>query len=118
MRVGAILALAILLAACQMNQTKSAAVAATPGEVLASLRDNPEAELSEKEGWTVAVLPNETGRTVWSFPPEEHEAYPAMVKQTVVVENGSEFAETSAQCSGSQSVCNALLGEFHRTIAD
>lgn len=118
MRMGAILALAVLLAACQVNQTNSVAVATTPGEILASLRDNPEAELSEKAGWTVAVVPNEAGRTVWSFPPEEHEAYPAVVKQTVVVENGSEFAETSAQCSGSQSACNALLSEFHRTIAD
>lgn len=85
---------------------------------MASLRDNPETQMSEKEGWTIAVVPNEAGRTVWSFPPEAHPAYPAVVKQTVVVENGSEFAETSAQCTGSQSVCNALLAEFHRAIAN
>ncbi len=79
-------------------------------KVLAELKLNPEIEMRKNRGWTIAR--SDTLRSIWSFAPENHEAYPSYVKREVVEENGTVFIETTAQCGATKTVCDKLVQDF------
>ncbi|WP_373987900.1 hypothetical protein [Duganella sp. BuS-21] len=79
-------------------------------EALAGLRAKPGTEISNQGGWTIAIEPDT--KVIWSFAPESHPAYPALVKRAVVSQNGSVFVKMDVKCQASKSACDALVREF------
>ncbi len=82
----------------------------SPSEALAALRIKPGVEISVQRNWTIAVEPER--HVIWSFAPEQHPAYPAVVKRTFVQKDGIASERMQVKCRASKSACDALVREF------
>jgi hypothetical protein len=85
----------------------------TVAEALEALKAKPGVTLSvtQPDAWVIISEPDR--RTVWSFTPESHYAYPAVVKRTIKVDaNGNVFVETGALCQAQKAPCDRLIQEF------
>ncbi|HEU4618500.1 MAG TPA: hypothetical protein VFV10_10685 [Gammaproteobacteria bacterium] len=87
---------------------------ATVEAALAGLRSDPNAKFSTQEGWTV-VASQEHGRAVqWFFTPQDHPAYPSVVKRTVGENRGVGVIDMAALCEVEQSECDRLIEDFRQ----
>ena len=84
----------------------------TPAAALEALRTKPGVDVSMRDGWTIVSDPNE--RTVWSFTPASHPAYPAVVKRMVVTTPDAIGIRTSVLCGASPDACTHLVDEFKK----
>ena len=75
------------------------AVAATPG-----------ATISQQGGWL--IVEDKAARSLWSFVPNDHEAYPAAVKRTVAQRDGRAFIDMSILCEAPKPACDRLAESF------
>jgi hypothetical protein len=82
----------------------------SPTEALAALRTKPGVEISVQRNWTIAVEPERY--VIWSFAPQQHPAYPAVVKRTFLQKDGSTSEKMQVKCQASKSACDALVREF------
>ena len=66
---------------------------------------------TKPDGWVIA---NDTSPfTVWSFTPEGHYAYPAVIKREVKQnDKGGVFIEMTALCQAEKEPCDRLIKEF------
>jgi len=79
-------------------------------EALAGLGAKKGTEISKQGDWTIVIEPDKN--VIWSFAPENHPAYPAMVKRAVISEHGSVFVKMDINCKASKEACDALVHEF------
>lgn len=79
-------------------------------EALAGLRSKPGTEMSVQGKWTIAY--ESAAHVIWSFAPEDHPAYPAVVKRAVVVRDGKTMIDMGVICQASKSACDGLVREF------
>jgi hypothetical protein len=77
---------------------------------LADLKSKPGVEVAEQNGWTIVADPAE--KTVWSFAPSGHVAYPAAVKRATVEKDGKVWIEMKVLCQAEKAPCDALVEEF------
>ena len=82
----------------------------SPLETLERLKNDPNSKIRKNRGWT--VINDEKNRTIWSFPPDNHPAYPSAVKREVVSKDGKIYLETSVSCKGKKKVCDKLVQDF------
>ncbi len=82
----------------------------SPEELLLELRSDGETQIREERSWVVAT--SEKLRTVWSFPPKGHSAYPSYVKREVVEKDGAVYMETNVRCGAAKSQCDQLVKDF------
>jgi hypothetical protein len=88
---------------------------ATVAAVREALRGDPTATFREQQGWTV-VASREHGQAVeWFFTPEGHPAHPAVIKRTVVEQDGVGTIDMAALCQTTQEACDSLLEDFKET---
>lgn len=85
-------------------------------EALAALRAKPGTEVSKQGNWTIAI--ERDMDVFWSFAPEGHPAYPAMVRRAVVSHDGTISVNMNVQCQASKSACDKLVREFIRLNED
>jgi hypothetical protein len=86
----------------------------TVAAALEALRSDPAAKFSTQQGWTV-VASSEHGRAVqWFFTPQNHPAYPAVVKRVVGERRGVGIIDMTALCQVSQSECDRLIDDFRQ----
>jgi hypothetical protein len=79
----------------------------------AALKNDPNAEVREQDGWTIIqTREGEKSMSIWSFSPPSHPAYPAVVKRTIYEEDGSVMMKTNALCQASKSECDKLMAQF------
>ena len=116
---------ALLLAAAALayaSAANAAAADATPigyasvAAARAALSADRTATTRDQQGWTV-VASRENGAAVeWFFTPETHAVYPAVIKRTVVEEDGVGMIEIAALCeTASQDPCDQLIEDFRQT---
>ncbi len=79
-------------------------------ETLSELKDNPEIQVRNSSGWTIAT--KEGGRIIWSFTPNSHPAHPSYVRREVLERDGSVYIDTKARCSASKNICDRLVQDF------
>jgi hypothetical protein len=79
-------------------------------EFLDHLRSDPNVQVRVDRGWQIAAVKSE--RTIYSFTPVIHPAYPSYVKREVIEQNGSVFIKTSAHCGAEKNVCDQLVKDF------
>jgi hypothetical protein len=82
----------------------------SPEALLLKLKSDGEIQIREERGWIVAA--SDKLRSIWSFPPTGHPAYPAYVKREVVEKDGSIYIETSVRCGAEKSECDKLVKDF------
>jgi len=89
---------------------------ASVGAARAALSADRTATTRDQQGWTV-VASRENGAAVeWFFTPETHAVYPAVIKRTVVEEDGVGMIEIAALCeTASQEICDQLIEDFRQT---
>lgn len=82
---------------------------------LDALKARPGVAVTVQEGWTIAD--DKANGTLWSFAPEWHPAYPAVVRRTVVNADGQPLIKMNTLCQGAREACDALADEFRRVNA-
>lgn len=87
----------------------------TVSEALTSLKNKPGTSITvtKPDGWTIV---NETSPefAVWSFAPQGHYAYPAVVRRTIKNANGQVYVVTAALCQADKLSCDKLIREFQQ----
>lgn len=79
-------------------------------EALKTLKSKSNSKVSNYEGW---IIVNDTDeKAVWSFAPEEHDAFPSVVKREVAERDGSIFISTQVRCGAKKSDCDKLVQDF------
>ena len=84
----------------------------TPQSLLATLRQNPDVQVQQQEGWTLAI--DETHQRIWLFTPPTHAAHPAALKRELVEQDGVLVVRTGILCGASKVVCDGLMQETGR----
>ena len=87
----------------------------TVSEALETLKTKPgvNVNFTKPDDWTIINEPD--GRTVWSFTPPAHYAYPAVVKRELKVRANSDvYIETRALCQAEKVACEKLIEEFNQ----
>ncbi|MCG7545802.1 molecular chaperone DnaJ [Pseudoalteromonas sp. MM17-2] len=79
-------------------------------EALEALKSDPNAEISESEGWV--IVNDNTNKALWSFAPKAHPSYPSIVRRAVVERNGQIGITTEVKCAAKKSVCDSLVKDF------
>lgn len=82
----------------------------TVAVALADLRSRSGVEISTQQGWTIAE--EKASRTVWSFAPSDHPAYPSAVKRQVLQTGDGTSLQMSVLCEATKAPCDALVRSF------
>lgn len=82
-------------------------------DALAALQKNPDAKVSHPSGWTVFAI-QKPEVAVWSFVPQGHEAYPAVVRRLVRKTDEGTFVEMKVLCEAKQDACRRLALHFQQ----
>lgn len=85
---------------------------ASVAAALADLRTRPGVKFRTENGWTVAE--DMKNRTIWSFAPAGHPAYPSAVKRQLVEDGAGTSLGMSVSCEATKEPCDALVREFEQ----
>jgi hypothetical protein len=85
-------------------------------DALAALKKSPDAKLSHPGGWTTYAI-QKPEVAVWSFVPQGHEAYPAVVRRLVRKTDEGTFVEMKVLCEAKQDACRRLAVHFQQMTA-
>jgi hypothetical protein len=80
------------------------------GAALKELKAKPGVQVSVQDGWT--TIEDKAADAAWSFAPQGHPGYPAVIKRSVVVRNGKPEIDLRIQCQARKAACDKLLAEF------
>lgn len=81
----------------------------SPAEALTQLRVNPDVQVGEREGWTLAY--DRRLHTAWAFAPPRHSSYPSVVRRTYIQREGKVFVDMAMLCFASTDACAELARE-------
>ena len=81
-------------------------------QVLESLKSTQSAVFRTQNGWTIINVDNEQEKSIYSFTPESHPAYPSIVKREIVEKDGSIHINMSVKCGATKDVCDKLVQQF------
>ena len=79
-------------------------------DALTALRAKPGVEIRNQGGWT--IVDDLKNYVIWSFAPEGHAAYPAVVKRAIVQKDGRIAVNMGVKCESTKEACDALVREF------
>ena len=79
-------------------------------KALEALKANPNAKISELNGWT--IVSDGDARALWSFAPPEHPSYPSVVRRAVVERDGQVGITTQVNCGAEKPICDQLVKDF------
>lgn len=83
-------------------------------EALASLKAKPGVSISKPDGWVIITEPA-PAFAIWSFTPEGHYAYPAVVRRAIKQEpTGAVSVDMTALCQAEKDPCDRLIREFQQ----
>lgn len=77
-----------------------------------ALDSDPDAVLTEYEGWKVYKKKLDGTYELWSFTPFVHAANPTVVKRTIQQKGGELTIVMSALCEAATNVCDDLIEDF------
>ncbi len=77
---------------------------------LEALRARSDVKVTEQDGWFIINDPVST--TLWSFTPMGHPAHPAVIKRSVVEQNGGTYLDMKGLCQAKKEPCDKLMEEF------
>ncbi len=85
-------------------------------EALEALKSKPHAQVNvtQPDGWTIVNEPP-PNFAVWSFTPQGHPAYPAVVRRTTrQAPDGNVSVEMVALCQAAKEPCDQLIRDFQQ----
>ena len=81
-------------------------------QALDKLKNNPDAKFRVTRGWTVVNINTADEKSIYSFTPESHPAYPSIVKRETIEQDGSIYIDMSVNCNASKKACDSLVQQF------
>jgi hypothetical protein len=84
----------------------------TVAAALEALKAKKGVAVSDHGGWT--VVEDKAAQAYWSFTPPGHPAHPAVVKRTVISENGGASMRMTALCQAAKEPCDQLMASFQQ----
>ena len=84
----------------------------TVEEAHAALDKNPNATLTEYEGWKIYKIKDNGVYTLWSFTPFVDAANPAVIKRVIVSKDNEISISMSALCEAEKEPCDHLIEQF------
>jgi hypothetical protein len=85
-------------------------------QALVAVQKLPDAKVSHPDGWTVVTVPKPE-LAVWSFVPQGHEAYPAVVRRLIRKNDKGTFVEMKVLCEAKKDACQKLAVQFQQMTA-
>jgi len=85
---------------------------ATVAETLAKLKEDAARTFVDQGGWLVGEKRIEGGSELWSFVPEDHEAYPSGVQRLITDGEEGLNIDMNIQCDASEQACDDLIKLF------
>lgn len=82
----------------------------TVAQALESLKKKPDTKFRQKQGWI--IISEEGDNALWSFTPENHPAYPAVAKRTVVLDEDGISIVLDVLCEAEKTPCDQLVRDF------
>ncbi|HEY1890359.1 MAG TPA: DUF4019 domain-containing protein [Steroidobacteraceae bacterium] len=96
-----------------LPESRGATIGYSSVEVaLKALRRKPGVTFRVENGWLIAEDRDE--RTIWSFAPSGHPAYPTAVKRTVVEKNGGSAIQMAVLCEADKVACDNVVIQFEQ----
>jgi hypothetical protein len=87
----------------------------TVAAALTDLPSRPGVKMSEQGGWTIAT--DSSTRTLWSFAPLGHPAYPAVVKRQILPNDHGVDMKMQVLCEADKAACDDLVRTFEQLNA-
>lgn len=81
-------------------------------QVFTALQADPNAVLTEYQGWRIFNKKEGSSYVLWSFTPPSHFADPSVVRRSIVNNNGVIQISMDALCQREKLRCDALLEHF------
>ncbi len=75
-----------------------------------ALQDRDDTRMSIADGWLTIEDP--AAMTIWTFAPEDDPAHPAVVKRSVIEEEGRIVIRMDIRCEGQVEACDGLEQHF------
>jgi hypothetical protein len=75
-----------------------------------ALQAKPDIEQRTENGWLILI--DDASRTVWSFAPRGHAAYPTAVKRTTVAAKVGSTINTTILCESDKASCDTVVLQF------
>ena len=79
---------------------------------LRTLKAKEGTKTSTQDGWTVIEDTVGTDHVTWNFTPDDHPAYPSVVKRTFVTVDGKTTIVMAIKCEGPADSCDELKQQF------
>jgi hypothetical protein len=116
--VASLLILHTGLAAAQSNppESDSGIGFAPPAAALAALQARAGVTFSEYEVWTIAE--DAARNEIWSFTQVRHPAHPAVVRRTVLENNGVISLDMNVMCGATKAACDTMVAQFRQLNKD
>ena len=87
----------------------------TVAKALEAVRATAGAETRVENGWLVVI--DEPARTIWSFAPEGHPAYPTVVQRVITPAGDGSTIQTNVRCESDKISCDNVVLQFEE-LAD
>jgi len=85
---------------------------ATIEEAFTVLQVDPQAVMTEYEGWTIFKQKSGGVYTIWSFTSEDHPTHPTVIRREIVKRGDEVSIKMDALCHSGQFDCDQLIDEF------
>lgn len=76
------------------------------------LQKYPKSGLGIVDNWVIVKVDNSAEKSVWSFPPVTHPAFPAAVKRQIIEQDGTIQIKTQINCDSGKFLCDLLFQDF------
>jgi hypothetical protein len=104
--------LLICICASVSAQESSSIGYRTVAEAYAALRKDPNAKFSTQAGWVIVDV--REGLSLWSFTPNTHPAYPAVIRRTPTEVGGAIYLTMQVLCEATKRACDQLVDDFKK----
>src|SRR5262245_10795392 len=103
-----------LLVACASHppqgETSSTIGYESVRDAFEALQQKPGTQLTNRGG--LMVIRDDEARTMWSFVPEGHAAYPAVAKASLVIVDGRGRVDLRIKCESTKEACDAFAADM------
>ena len=87
---------------------------ATVEQAYKALESDPNATITEYEGWVIFNQNGDGSYVLWSFTPDQHPAHPAAIRREITKKGDEILINMNALCESGKFECDQLIDEFKR----
>src|SRR5262245_56981009 len=116
MKTTATSAIVLLICICVSvsDQESSSIGYRTVAEAYTALRTDPDAKFSTQAGWVIVDVRKGPSNSLWSFTPNTHPAYPAVIRRTPTEFEGHIYLNMQVLCEATKRACDQLVEDFKK----